>query len=73
MTTARVRELSRCPRCGARGVKLFASLFSDGLECDVPYCGNCGKNYPSERPPDPPRDNVTPIEQGRQTTQERQG
>lgn len=59
----RVRELSRCPHCGARGVKLFEPLIMDGHQADEPYCGQCGKNYPPDpEPPAPPRDNVTPID-----------
>lgn len=64
--TARVRPLSRCPFCGARGVKLYEPLRFDGHDVDVPYCGKCGKNYPSEsrRPEDPP-DNVTRLDDHR--------
>ena len=51
--------LSRCPRCGARGVKQFEPLVIDGMPRDVPYCGVCGKNYPD--PPEPPRNNVQPF------------
>lgn len=51
------RELSRCPRCGARGVKQFEPLIVDGYPRDVPYCGKCGKNYPPERQSS--RDNVS--------------
>jgi uncharacterized protein (DUF983 family) len=57
--TARIRALSRCPHCGARGVKLFEPLRHDGYDVDVPYCGHCGKNYPPERPDPPP--SVTPF------------
>lgn len=42
--------LSRCPRCGARGVKQYEPLVVDGYPRDVPYCGKCGKNYPTEPP-----------------------
>lgn len=52
--------LSRCPRCGARGVKLFDPLVVDGLPRDVPYCGQCGRNYPDET--QKPPTNVTPFE-----------
>lgn len=37
---------SRCPYCGARGVKQYEPLVVDGLPRDVPYCGKCGRNYP---------------------------
>lgn len=43
------REPSRCPFCGARGVKCFAPLTVDTVQVDVPYCGHCGKNYPRPR------------------------
>lgn len=60
--TARIRELSRCPHCRARGVKLYEPLRHDGYDCDVPYCGQCGRNYPSETTaPTAPRDNVRPM------------
>jgi uncharacterized protein with PIN domain len=42
-------ELSRCPFCGARGVKQYEPLVVDGLPRDVPYCGKCGRNYPVEK------------------------
>jgi len=48
---AREMELSKCPRCGARGVKQFEPLVVDGYPRDVPYCGKCGRNYP-----EPPAD-----------------
>lgn len=51
MTTARV-ELSRCPWCGARGVKQFDPIVLDGVPTDRPYCGKCGRNYPSDPPPE---------------------
>lgn len=60
---ARIREMSRCPHCGARGVKLLEPLIKDGYNTDQPYCGACGKNWPM--PPDEPnepRDNVTRID-----------
>lgn len=58
---AREIVLSRCPRCGARGVKLFEPLIVDGFPRDVPYCGICGRNYPE--PPVRP-DHVTSFERG---------
>lgn len=51
--------LSRCPRCGARGVKCFEPLTRDGYQVDVPYCGKCGKNWPPD--PQTAREKVTPI------------
>lgn len=39
-------ELSRCPYCGARGVKQYAPIILDGVPVDRPYCGRCGRNYP---------------------------
>lgn len=57
----RVPELSRCPFCGALGVKLFEPLTMDGHQADVPYCGKCGKNYPADHRRDRPRDNVAPF------------
>lgn len=53
---------SKCPHCGAKGVKQFQPLTKDGYQCDVPYCGICGKNYPAEKPPSEP---VTKIEDWR--------
>lgn len=43
--------LSTCPHCGARGVKEFQPLTKDGYQCDVPYCGICGKNWPDNPEP----------------------
>jgi hypothetical protein len=41
--------LSRCPHCGARGVQCVEPLIKDGHNCDVPYCGKCGRNYPARK------------------------
>lgn len=41
---------SRCPRCGARGVKQYQPIVLDGVPTDRPYCGVCGKNYPEDPP-----------------------
>lgn len=41
---------SRCPNCGARGVKMLDPLVMDGHDCDKPYCGQCGKNWPDDVP-----------------------
>lgn len=40
------RELSRCPHCGARGVRIADSHISDGCTLVFDYCGQCGKNWP---------------------------
>ena len=61
----RMREVSRCPHCGAKGVKLVEPLMKDGYDTDRPYCGACGKNYPVEHEPEPTRDNVTSFEDRR--------
>lgn len=45
------REPSRCPHCGAVGVKQWEPFVKDGYATDVPYCGRCGKNYPPEQKP----------------------
>lgn len=50
---------SVCPFCKARGVMQFEPLVVDGIPRDVPYCGKCGRNYPTEKPP---ADNVTPFQ-----------
>lgn len=53
---------SRCPRCGAQGVKQFEPLMLDGHNCDVPYCGKCGRNWPPE--PQTPREKVLDFQKG---------
>lgn len=49
---AHLLELSKCPRCGARGVKIADRWEKDGVTFEWPYCGVCGKNWPE--PPQPP-------------------
>ena len=44
------RELSRCPHCGARGVKVADDRKFDGVKVGVDYCGQCGRNWPPEAP-----------------------
>lgn len=50
---------SQCPHCGARGVKCVDPLVLDGHDCDRPYCGKCGKNWPVDAPT--PREKVTTL------------
>ena len=38
--------MSRCPFCGARGVKLRDELTLNGMPFRFDYCGRCGKNWP---------------------------
>ena len=38
--------MSRCPFCGARGVKLADELSVNGVAFRFDYCGRCGKNWP---------------------------
>lgn len=39
-------EPSKCPHCGARGVKIADEISRDGVSFRFDYCGVCGKNYP---------------------------
>lgn len=54
--------VSKCPNCGARGVKIHQPLTKDGLDCDVAYCGICGKNHPPD--PQTPREKVLDFQKG---------
>lgn len=38
--------MSRCPFCGARGVKIADELSLNGVVFRFDYCGRCGKNWP---------------------------
>jgi len=38
--------LSRCPFCGARGVRMADRRIVDGVPLQFDYCGKCGKNWP---------------------------
>ena len=38
--------MSRCPFCGARGVKIADELSLNGVAFRFDYCGRCGKNWP---------------------------
>lgn len=44
--SAKVRPMTRCPNCGARGVMINAPLEKDGFVIRDRYCGICGKNWP---------------------------
>lgn len=55
---------SKCPHCGAKGVKQFSPLIKDGFMTDHPYCGVCGKNWPPE-PSDTPPSPVAKLEDWR--------
>lgn len=39
-------ELTKCPHCGARGVKIADRRIRDGFAIVADYCGKCGKNWP---------------------------
>jgi hypothetical protein len=56
MTT--LRELSRCPHCGAVGVKIYDPITIDTQPVDAPYCGQCGKNWPEPKTPKPTAPNT---------------
>lgn len=46
--------MSRCPHCGARGVKLTDVVVTDGYTIVTDYCGKCGKNHPKPQTPTGP-------------------
>lgn len=46
---------SRCPFCGARGVKIADRPVIDGVTFRFDYCGHCGRNSP--------RMDLTPADQ----------
>lgn len=56
---------SRCPHCGARGVRCEDRRWMDGLEFSWPYCGKCGRNYPTKST-DPTPGNFTAARQASQ-------
>lgn len=41
-------ELTTCPHCGARGVKIADRRIRDGYTLISDYCGKCGKNWPRD-------------------------
>ncbi len=55
---ARDPELSRCPFCKARGVRIVDRPVMDGFVIFADYCGKCGKNYPRPRSEHEPPTNV---------------
>jgi hypothetical protein len=56
--------MSRCPFCGARGVKLRDELTLNGVGFRFDYCGRCGKNWPEalsaevEADANPPQEDI---------------
>ena len=40
--------MSRCPFCGARGVKLEDHVTLNELTWRADYCGRCGKTWPAD-------------------------
>lgn len=52
--TERGYGVSRCPKCGARGVRIADRRILDGVPLVFDYCGRCGKNWPPTdfAPPD---------------------
>lgn len=68
--------MSRCPFCGARGVKLADELTLNGVAFRFDYCGRCGKNWPPalseqvEADGHPPQEDIpTPREQAPRSLQ----
>ncbi len=40
--------MSRCPHCGARGVKLEDYVHLQELTIRTDYCGRCGRSWPKQ-------------------------
>ena len=55
--------MSRCPHCGARGVKLRDDLELGSTVVGRDYCGRCGKNWPKDLAQRIAADGVMPTDE----------
>lgn len=54
--------MTRCPFCGALGVKLADEVHLQELTWRLDYCGRCGKNWPKDLSARVEADGLPPAE-----------